>query len=153
MGLPPLVEDVQFVCEGESGIQQLSDCPYNVMGIHIATPVVFEVDEKDATMITLCALPLSMQAAEIIGVEGYNRTAVLGSIGKVIGVVNALGACGTWCDNRMTGLSQQGDQEVIIGAVIEIEGWLCAQSLNSPASRRRRPSSSTSDSINSLFLS
>jgi hypothetical protein len=55
--LLPRVEAIDFVDNGQTGSQQVSDCSHDIRIVHVFTNVVILVDEKDAGMGSSLCLP------------------------------------------------------------------------------------------------
>jgi len=114
LSLSPSVEGMDFVYDGQTRSEEVSNSADDVGMGHVLADIVVAADKKDARMGATLCLPTLVQGVEVSWVVRQQDIAVTGGVFEMVRVIPALRACRPGRDNRVTRLGQKGKQVVVI---------------------------------------
>jgi hypothetical protein len=119
--LSPVVENVDFIGDGNARGDEVAKGADDVVGLHVFGDIAFVVDEKDTRMGTTLRLPIIVELWEIIRVSGQQSVTMLRSIIQMVRVIPVMRADVARRDHGVTRVAQQDDEKVRVEAIVEVD--------------------------------
>jgi hypothetical protein len=94
-----VVQDVQFICDRDTGGLQVSDGPDNVAILHVATWVIVQANNQKARMFPAGSLNQQVQVFKVVMVPGKQDQFLLDGVHEMAGIRNT----------GKTGIARDGD--------------------------------------------
>src|SRR5207244_809285 len=108
----PVVQDVEFVEEGQPGREQFAYGADYVRRLHVLPADILLIDEQDTVMRSPLCLPLGVQEPEVVRILGDKGSPTCCRVRQVHGVIDAPRAFGAWCTNGVPSPAQQDPQVI-----------------------------------------